>query len=80
MPALGWAKIRLGRRLDSGATAGEGVQNLLCAGEALAALVATIGAGAGLALLDPIAALLIAGAAAKEGVDLWRGEGCACCA
>ena len=39
MPVLGWAKLRLGRRLDSGATAGEGVQNLLRAGQALAALI-----------------------------------------
>jgi cation efflux family protein len=80
MPALGWAKLRLGRRLDSGATAGEGVQNLLCAGQALVALTAVLGAGWGLAILDPMAALLIAGIAAKEGRDLWRGDdGCACC-
>ena len=31
MPALGIAKQRLGNRLSSGATAGEGAQNLLCA-------------------------------------------------
>jgi hypothetical protein len=78
MPVLGWAKLRLGRRLDSGATAGEGIQNLLCAGQALVALVALVGAGAGVAFLDPLAALVIAGIAAKEGVDLWRGEDCAC--
>jgi divalent metal cation (Fe/Co/Zn/Cd) transporter len=78
MPALGWAKLRLGRRLDSGATAGEGVQNLLCAGQALAALVALVAASAGLAWLDPLAALAIAGIAAKEGVELWRGEACEC--
>lgn len=80
MPLLGWAKIRLGRRLESGATAGEGVQNLLCAGQALAAMVATIGAGSGVAVLDPIAALFIAAVALKEGADLWRGDPCACCA
>ncbi len=78
MPVLGWAKLRLGRRLGSGATAGEGVQNLLCAGQALAALVALVAAGAGIAFLDPLAALAIAGIAAKEGVDLWRGEDCDC--
>ena len=76
MPLLGWAKLRLGRRLDSGATAGEGVQNLFCAGQALAALVAVIAAGAGVAFIDPLAALAIAGIAAKEGVELWRGEVC----
>ncbi|HWI72322.1 MAG TPA: cation transporter [Baekduia sp.] len=78
MPVLGWAKLRLARRLDSGATAGEGTQNLLCAGQALAALIAVLGAGWGLGALDPLAALLIAGIAAKEGADLWRGDECAC--
>lgn len=78
MPALGWAKLRLGHRLGSGATAGEGVQNLLCAGQALAALVALAAAGAGIAFVDPLAAVAIAGIAAKEGVEMWRGEGCHC--
>jgi divalent metal cation (Fe/Co/Zn/Cd) transporter len=31
MPLLGAAKLRLGKQLDSGATTGEGVQNLMCA-------------------------------------------------
>lgn len=79
MPALGWAKLRLGKQLDSGATSGEGIQNLMCAVSAATALVALIGAGAGLAFLDPVAALLIAGIALKEGRDGWRGED-SCCA
>jgi divalent metal cation (Fe/Co/Zn/Cd) transporter len=78
MPALGWAKLRLGRRLESAATAGEGMQNLLCAGQAGAALVAVATSGA-LPWLDPVAALLIAALAAREGVELWRGED-GCCA
>lgn len=78
MPLLGFAKVQLGRRLDSGATAGEGMQNLLCAAQALAALIAVIAAGAGAAAIDPLAALLIAGIAVKEGVELWRGEECEC--
>jgi divalent metal cation (Fe/Co/Zn/Cd) transporter len=78
MPALGWAKLRLGRQLDSGATAGEGVQNLLCAAQALAALVALAAAGAGAAFLDPVAALVIAAIAGKEGLELWQGEECDC--
>ena len=78
MPLLGWAKLRLGRQLASEATAGEGVQNLLCAAQALAALVAVLAAGAGVAILDPLAALVIAGIAAKEGAELWRGEECDC--
>ncbi len=80
MPLLGWAKLRLSRRLESNATAGEGIQNILCAAQAAAALVALIGAGVGLAILDPIAALVISGIAIKECVELWRGEGDDCCA
>lgn len=78
MPLLGWTKLRLGRRLDSGATAGEGVQNLLCAAQALAALIAVAAAGAHIAFVDPLAALAIAAVAAKEGVELWRGDECGC--
>lgn len=80
MPGLGWAKLRLGRQLGSGATAGEGVQNLMCAAQAAAALVALIGASAGLTVIDPIAALVVAAIAVKESVALWRGEGDDCCA
>lgn len=78
MPLLGYAKLQLGRRLNSGATAGEGVQNLLCAVQAAAALIALATAGA-LPWLDPVAAIGIAAIAAREGRDLWRGEE-ACCA
>jgi divalent metal cation (Fe/Co/Zn/Cd) transporter len=79
MPGLGWAKLRLGARLGSGATSGEGIQNLMCAAEATAALIALIGASAGLSVIDPIAALIVAGLAGVESVALWRGDG-DCCA
>ena len=39
MPVLGITKQRLGRRLSSGATAGEGIQNLMCAAQAAAVLL-----------------------------------------
>jgi divalent metal cation (Fe/Co/Zn/Cd) transporter len=78
MPMLGWAKLRLGRRLDSGATAGEGIQNIMCAVQAATALVAVAGAGVGLSFLDPIAALVIAAIALKEGRDGWRGQDTCC--
>lgn len=79
MPLLGWAKLRLGRQLNSGATSGEGIQNLMCAVQAATALIALIGAGVGLSWLDPVAALAIAAIALKEGRDGWRGED-TCCA
>jgi divalent metal cation (Fe/Co/Zn/Cd) transporter len=79
MPLLGWAKLRLGQRLDSGATAGEGVQNLLCAAQGLVAVAGMLLGAAGVGWVDPVAAVVIAGIAAKEGVELWRGDD-SCCA
>ncbi|HEY1776863.1 MAG TPA: cation transporter [Solirubrobacteraceae bacterium] len=80
MPALGHAKLRLGEKLGSRATAGEGVQNLMCAAQAAAALVALIAAGAGLSIVDPLTALLVSGLAATESLNLWRGAADDCCA
>jgi divalent metal cation (Fe/Co/Zn/Cd) transporter len=81
MPLLGRAKQRIGERLDSGATAGEGAQNLLCAYMAAGVLVG-LGANAVLGWwwLDPAIALVIAAIAVREGSEAWRGEGCACAA
>jgi divalent metal cation (Fe/Co/Zn/Cd) transporter len=77
MPALGIAKRRLADKLGSVATRGEGTQNLLCAYLAAAVLAGLLGnALFGLWWLDPVAALVIAGVAVKEGVASWRGEGC----
>jgi divalent metal cation (Fe/Co/Zn/Cd) transporter len=80
MPGLGWVKLRLGRQLGSGATSGEGVQNLMCAAQAAAALAALVAASAGLSVMDPIAALIVAAIAVKESGELWRGEADDCCA
>jgi hypothetical protein len=52
----------------------------MCAAHAAAALVALVGAAAGLAVIDPIAALVIAAIAVKESVELLNGEGDECCA
>jgi divalent metal cation (Fe/Co/Zn/Cd) transporter len=77
MPLLGLAKRRLADQLGSVATRGEGTQNLLCAYLAAAVLVGLLGnALFGLWWLDPIAALVIAGVAVREGIESWRGEGC----
>jgi divalent metal cation (Fe/Co/Zn/Cd) transporter len=80
MPALGWANHRLGARLDSGATEGEGTQNYLCAAQAAGVLT-------GLALtplwpdgwwFDPAVGLVIAGIAVWEGIRSWNGHCCGC--
>jgi divalent metal cation (Fe/Co/Zn/Cd) transporter len=77
MPLLGRAKVRLAQQLGSPATKGEGNQNLLCAYLAAAVLVGLAGNTLfGLWWLDPVAALVIAGVAVREGLETWRGEGC----
>jgi divalent metal cation (Fe/Co/Zn/Cd) transporter len=77
MPFLGRAKQRLAETLGSSATHGEGAQNLLCAYLAGAVFLGLAGnALFGWWWLDPIAALLIAGVAVREGLETWRGEGC----
>jgi divalent metal cation (Fe/Co/Zn/Cd) transporter len=77
MPFLGIAKQRLANTLGSSATHGEGAQNLLCAYLAGAVFLGLVGnALFGWWWLDPIAALVVAGVAVKEGLETWRGEGC----
>jgi divalent metal cation (Fe/Co/Zn/Cd) transporter len=77
MPFLGLAKRRLADKLGSVATRGEGTQNLLCAYLAAAVLVGLLGnALFALWWLDPVAALVVAAVALREGRESWRGEGC----
>ena len=77
MPFLGIAKRRLADKLGSVATRGEGTQNLLCAYLAVAVLVGLLGTALfGLWWLDPVAALVVAAVAVREGIQSWRGEGC----
>ncbi len=78
MPLLGRAKHRLGRRLDSAATAGEGTQNYVCAAQAAAVLVglAVTAVWAGGWWVDPVIALGIACWCGWEGREAWRGEDC----
>jgi divalent metal cation (Fe/Co/Zn/Cd) transporter len=82
MPLLARAKARVGGELHSSATVSEGRQNLLCA-YLSAGLLVGLGANAllGWWWADPITALAIAGIAAYEGREAWRGDGCAadCC-
>jgi divalent metal cation (Fe/Co/Zn/Cd) transporter len=78
MPVLGIAKHRLGERLSSGATAGEGTQNLMCAAQAAAVLLALaiVAIWPGGWPIDPIVALGIAGWSAWEGSRSWHGADC----
>lgn len=77
MPLLAYAKRQVGQRLHSPATVKEASQTTLCAYLSVALLVGLLAnALAGWWWADPIAALLIAAVAAKEGRESWRGEGC----
>ena len=77
MPLLGRAKQRLGQQLNSEATSGEGLQNLMCAAQAGAVLVGLAAtATLGWSWLDPAIGLLLAGWAIYEGIEAWRGEDC----
>jgi divalent metal cation (Fe/Co/Zn/Cd) transporter len=80
MPLLARAKRRVGQKLGSSATVSEAGQNMICAYLSVALLVGLLlNAIAGWRWADPTAALAIAGIAAKEGRDAWRGESCDCC-
>jgi divalent metal cation (Fe/Co/Zn/Cd) transporter len=80
MPLLGYTKHKLGARLGSRATTGEGTQNYLCAAQAAAVLVtlAVTAVGPGCWWLDPVVGLAIAAAAVWQGVQAWRGQDCGC--
>ncbi len=78
-PGLGIAKRRIGTRLGSVATAGEGTQNLLCACLALAVFAGLLANTLfGAWWLDGVVALAIAGWAVIEGRRAWAGQSCAC--
>ena len=78
MPVLGSSKHRLGQRLGSEATAGEGTQNLMCAAQAAAVLVglAVVAIWPGGWPIDPVIALGIAAWSVWEGRQSWRGAEC----
>ena len=78
-PLLGIAKQRIGAKLESRATYGEGTQNVLCAILAGAVLVGLAANTLfGLWWVDPVIALGIAAICVHEGRKAWRGEECGC--
>lgn len=77
MPLLSWAQRRTGRALGSVTVVADSTQTLLCtylSAVLLAGLLLNATLGWGWA--DPVAGLVIAAVAAREGVEAWRGEGC----
>ncbi|SFD71491.1 cation transporter [Streptomyces aidingensis] len=79
MPFLSYAQRRAGRELGSASAVADSRQTLLCSYLSAVLLVGLVAnAALGWSWADPVAALVIAAVAAKEGRDAWRGE--ACCA
>ena len=77
MPVLSWAQRRTGRALGSDAVVADSTQTLLCTYLSAVLLVGlTLNATLGWSWADPLAGLVIAAVAAKEGREAWRGEGC----
>jgi divalent metal cation (Fe/Co/Zn/Cd) transporter len=79
MPALSYAQRRAGRELGSASAVADSKQTLLCT-YLSAVLLVGLGLNSlfGWSWADPLAALVIAGVAVKEGIEAWRGD--ACCA
>lgn len=79
MPFLSWAQRRTGRALGSNAVVADSTQTLLCtylSAVLLAGLV--LNATLGWSWADPVAGLVIAAVAVKEGWHAWRGDACSC--
>ena len=77
MPVLSWLERRTGRELGSASVVADSKQTLLCtylSGVLLVGLV--LNSTLGWAWADPLAALVIAAVAVKEGIEAWRGDGC----
>lgn len=77
MPVLSWFERRTGRELGSASAVADSKQTLICS-----YLSAVLLAGLllnslfGWSWADPVAALLIAAFAVREGIEAWRGDAC----
>ncbi len=79
MPFLSWFERRTGRELGSASAVADSKQTLLCTYLSAVLLVGLLlNSTLGWAWADPVAALVIAAVAVKEGLEAWRGD--ACCA
>ncbi|MEU8670309.1 cation diffusion facilitator family transporter [Streptomyces anulatus] len=77
MPFLSAAQRRAGREIGSASAVADSKQTLLCTYLSAVLLVGLLlNAALGWTWADPVAALVIAGLAVKEGRESWRGKGC----
>ncbi|WKN46620.1 cation diffusion facilitator family transporter [Nocardioides sp. Arc9.136] len=79
MPFLSVAQRRTGRALSSSTVVADSTQTLLCTYLSAVLLVGLVlNATLGWSWADPIAGLVIAVVALREGLEAWRGEACGC--
>lgn len=77
MPVLSYAQRRAGRELGSRSAVADSKQTLLCTYLSAVLLVGLlVNSFFGWSWADPIAALVIAGIAVKEGLNAWQGDTC----
>lgn len=77
MPVLSLAQRRTGRELGSRSAVADSKQTLLCTYLSAALLAGLLlNSLFGWSWADPVAALVIAGVAVREGREAWRGDGC----
>jgi divalent metal cation (Fe/Co/Zn/Cd) transporter len=77
MPALSWFERRTGRELGSASAVADSRQTLLCSYLSAVLLGGLLlNSTLGWWWADPLAALVIAGFAVREGVEAWHGDAC----
>lgn len=77
MPVLSWAQRRAGRELGSSSVVADSKQTLLCTYLSAVLLIGLLlNSLFGWQWADPIAALVIAAVAAREGLEAWKGHTC----
>ena len=77
MPFLSWFERRTGRELGSASAVADSKQTLLCTYLSAVLLVGLVlSSTLGWTWADPLAALVIAAVAVKEGLEAWRGDAC----
>ena len=77
MPFLSYAQRRTGRELGSASAVADSKQTLLCTYMSAVLLVGlSVNAAFGWWWADPLAGLVIAAIALREGREAWRGDAC----
>ena len=77
MPTLSWAQRRAGRELGSASAVADSKQTLLCTYLSAVLLVGLVVTWLfSLPWADPVAALVIAAIAVREGMNTWKGDTC----